>query len=432
MANPFPRDESTVGRSHFGTVQLLANSPQTLSSMSRIQAPFSSAADQPPFCGRSFADIPSASALCLASVRLCYKNRFPMKKSCMRRVFPGVDFCHKHLPQWKQLSGPRALAVSLLLALASAAPLHAQSTSGPPSGLQRFSPEITSVNIDDRTQASSTIGLNSEPRSESFPLRSPIKVDTKCDSPQCGAWLGPEKHIWFFNPSGSVQSADAAGPRENPDASSGSVVGHRQRPDFNQDIYYRNRTEFGLDVGWHPINIPFVYDFAVGDSYNMTPLKYTLVPIIASLRWHVTNVGWRWIFRGNMDFTFSGSVTPIPRGPETHYYSFMFGIRRNFVYRNWKLVPFFEERGGAGMIDAKEPLGVLWAQGQNLTFTYNMGAGIRYNFDSKYSFSAGMNYMHISNGYLSEPQFVNYGINVYGPMFGMNVRLGKPHHHATE
>jgi hypothetical protein len=40
--------------------------------------------------------------------------------------------------------------------------------------------------------------------------------------------------------------------------------------------------------------------------------------------------------------------------------------------------------------------------------------------------------MHISNGYLSEPQFVNYGINVYGPMFGMDVRLGKARHHASE
>src|SRR5436305_3541014 len=160
MANPFPRDESTVGRSRFGTVQLLANSPQILSSMSRIQAPFSSAADQPPFCGPSFADIPSASALCLASDRMWYKNRFPMKKSCMRRVFPGVDFCHTHLPQWKQLSGPRPLAMGLLLALASAAPVHAQYNSGPPSGLHRFSPEITSMNIDDRTQASSHIVLH--------------------------------------------------------------------------------------------------------------------------------------------------------------------------------------------------------------------------------------------------------------------------------
>jgi hypothetical protein len=222
-------------------------------------------------------------------------------------------------------------------------------------------------------------------------------------------------------------------PEENSKASTVAITTTKhQPPDLNRNIYYRNRLEFGLDVGWHPINIPFIFDFAVGDSYNMTPLKYTVVPVIASLRWHVTNVGWRWIFRGNMDFTFSGSITAIPRGPETHYYAFMFGIRRNFVYRNWKLVPFFEQRGGAGMIDAKEPLGVLWAQGQNLTFTYNVGAGIRYNLNSKYSLSGGMNYMHISNGYLSEPQFLNYGINVYGPMFGMNVRLGKPRHYDSE
>src|SRR5205807_10162611 len=114
-----------------------------------------------PFSGASFADIPSASALCLPSVRLWYKNRFPMKNSCMRRVFPGIDFCHTYLPQWK-LSAPRPLAIGLLIALTSAAPLHAQSNSGPPSGLQRFSPELTSVNIDDRAQPSSTIALNSE------------------------------------------------------------------------------------------------------------------------------------------------------------------------------------------------------------------------------------------------------------------------------
>lgn len=207
-----------------------------------------------------------------------------------------------------------------------------------------------------------------------------------------------------------------------------NALAHSREPlDINSEIYRRNRLDFGLDVGWHPVNIPFIYDFAVGDSYNMTPLKYTLVPMIASLRWQVTNVGWPWIFRGNMDFTFSGSVTLIPRGTETHYYAFMFGIRRNFVHRNWKAVPFFEQRGGAGMIDAKEPLGVLFSQGQNLTFTYTLGVGVRYSFDTKYSLSAGMNYMHISNGYLSEPKFTNYGINVYGPMFGFNMRLGKPH-----
>ncbi len=225
----------------------------------------------------------------------------------------------------------------------------------------------------------------------------------------------------------SITSDTSTCSRSGVKASSELAVPLRAR-DRNLDIYYRNRTEFSFDVGYHPTNIPFIYDFAVGDSYNMTPLKYTLVPIVASLRWHVTNVGWRWFLRGNMDFTFSGSITAIPRGPETHYYSLDFGIRRNFVYRNWKVVPFFEQRGGAGVINAKEPLGVEFAQGQNLTFTYNLGVGARYNINSKYSFSGGMNYMHISNGYLSEPAFTNYGINVYGPMFGFDVRLGRPHH----
>jgi len=283
------------------------------------------------------------------------------------------------------------------------------------------SPEFHFGSSPRRAGYSGEIGLAAEPRPSSNLLKTCARAPV-CDE-------------LFSVQAGGVEMRPPAG-EDKHGAESEPVplvsVKKVKLPDRNLDIYYRNRREFSLDVGWHPVNIPFVYDFAVGDSYNMTPLKYTLVPIIASLRWHVTNVGWRWIFRGNMDFTFSGSITPIPRGPETHYYSLDFGIRRNFVYRNWKAVPFFEQRGGAGLINAKEPLGVFWAQGQNLTFTYDMGAGVRYNINSKYSFSAGMNYMHISNGYLSQPAFYNYGINVYGPMFGLDIRLGKPHHSASQ
>jgi hypothetical protein len=204
----------------------------------------------------------------------------------------------------------------------------------------------------------------------------------------------------------------------------------RSKPaDFNRDIYYRNKLEFSLDVGWLPINIPFPFDILEGDPYDLYPLRYTLVPILASLRWHVDNVGSPWIFRGNWDVTFTGSITAIPRGAETHYFSYDMGLRRNFVHPNWRVVPYVDIRAGLGIIDAKGPLGVYYAQGQNYTFTMNMGAGARYNFNPRYAISAGLNWMHISNNNLSAPQYSNYGINVYGPMFGLDITLrGHPKH----
>jgi lipid A 3-O-deacylase PagL len=209
---------------------------------------------------------------------------------------------------------------------------------------------------------------------------------------------------------------------------SAAVVRPKNQPELDRGVYYRNKLEFAFDAGWLPINIPFVFDIFMGDAYTRAPLDYTLVPLVASLRWHIDDVGGPWIFRGNWDMTFSGSVTLIPRGPETHYFSYDMGIRRNFVPRRGKIAPYFDGRLGLGRIDAKEPLGVQFAQGQNFTFTVNMGAGARYNFNSRYSLSAGLNWMHISNLYLSEPAFSNYGINVYGPMFGIDIRLGKPRH----
>jgi hypothetical protein len=228
-----------------------------------------------------------------------------------------------------------------------------------------------------------------------------------------------------------TQPSETSAAKEDPKEASAVVKAH-EHPDFNRDVYYRNRLEFALDVGYLPINIPFVFDVFLGDGYNMTPLRYTLVPLVASLRWHLNDVGGPWIFRGNWDMTFSASATAIPRGPESHFFSYDMGVRRNFVPKRGKIAPYFDGRVGLGRIDAKEPLGVQFAQGQNFTFTVNMGSGARYNFNSRCSLSAGLNWMHISNLYLSQPKFANYGINVYGPLFGLDVRLGKARHHGSE
>jgi len=214
------------------------------------------------------------------------------------------------------------------------------------------------------------------------------------------------------------------------DASSPPSVGilrESEPTDFNTSIYYKNKLEFSLETGWLPINIPFVFDAFVGSPYSWTsPLQYTLVPIFPSLRWHMGAVRGPWILRGNTDLTLTLSFTAIPRGPETRYGAFDLGVRRNFVQRNWRVVPYFELRGGAGFINAKGPDGVQWAQGGDFTFTLMLGSGVRYNFNSRYSMAFGASYMHVSDAYLCHPKYCDNGINVYGPMVGFNMRLGKP------
>jgi len=217
-------------------------------------------------------------------------------------------------------------------------------------------------------------------------------------------------------------SVDAAFSDEN---SHTAVSPAPRKPDFNQDIYYKDKLELSLENGWLPINIPFVYNFLTGDTYTKWPLSYTLAPNIASLRWQIDHIDGPSVLRGNSEFSFSFTYTDIPRGPETRYFAFDFGIRRNFVPRSWRVAPYFEMRGGVGNINAKGPDGILYAQGQDLTFTYMMGSGARYNFSPRFSVASGLTYMHVSNGGLSNPKVTNFGINVYGPIVGFYARIGK-------
>jgi hypothetical protein len=237
------------------------------------------------------------------------------------------------------------------------------------------------------------------------------------------------QHSYPRDASESTQQQAFTHPAPAPDSKSPlseKTLRRSKLADFNRDIYYRNKLEFSLETGWLPINIPFVFDFLVGSTYTTWPLHYTMVPNIASIRWHVDGIGGPSILRGNTDFTFSGSYTAIPRGAETRYFAFDYGIRQNFVQPRWRIVPYFEARGGIGDINAKGPYGVPYAQGQDLTFTLMMGSGARYNFNPRYSIAAGLTYMHVSNAYLSQPRYEDLGINVYGTIVGVYMRIGRP------
>jgi lipid A 3-O-deacylase PagL len=381
-------------------------------------------------------------------IRMLVKLTPPRLASGHQSPFPsfktrGENVRHRNRFLWKACATMVAIAL-----LTFALPLRAQSlknlvsdtqTRSVPAELQDDdvfrTPEIGPGSGSRSTFTAPAVGGAVSPTVVPVTLslgRSGILAEPCAPTTYCaGLFSDPERSRQFVDPQPD-RAAKGDEPDDNSKPTSVEMVRHAQLPDFNQSIYYKNKLEFSFESGYLPINIPWVYDFAVGDGYTMTPLKYTLVPVIASLRWHLSDVGGLWVFRGNWDLTFSGSVTLIPRGPETHYFVFIFGVRRNFVRRNWRIAPYFDQRGGIGNIDAKEPLGVLYAQGQDLTFTYNIGAGARYNLSPRYSISAGVNYMHISNGYLSEPAFTNYGINVYGPMFGIDVRIGKPRHRGSE
>jgi hypothetical protein len=200
--------------------------------------------------------------------------------------------------------------------------------------------------------------------------------------------------------------------------------------DFNDSIYYRHKLEFSVESGFFPIDIPFPFDFLLGSGYNFPGLYYTLLPTNAYVRWQVNDVGGRSVFRGNWEFSAGANFTAIPRGAETRFGGYVMGVRRNFVRRRWRVAPYFDGHVGIGGTDAKGPDGVAYAQGQDLTFTLMLGSGARYNINQKYSLSAGLGYMHVSNMYLSEPKYLNYGINVYGPMFAFYMRLGDGRHHG--
>lgn len=181
-----------------------------------------------------------------------------------------------------------------------------------------------------------------------------------------------------------------------------------------------------------PFNTPLLVGPLIGDSFKRPPKGwspyYTLIPGILSLRWQLYDPRGPSFLRGNTDFTFGGVYTAITEGPESVFVGPLIGLRYNFVQPNWRMVPYVELRGGLGYTDAKGPGEVAHhkpdiGQGQDFTFTFLIGAGWRYNFSPRYSASLGVEYMHVSNMYLSEPKYYNHGINVAGPIVGFNVGL---------
>jgi hypothetical protein len=200
--------------------------------------------------------------------------------------------------------------------------------------------------------------------------------------------------------------------------------------ELNSKVYYKNKLETSYDTGCLFLNTPLLLGPVLGYAFHRKPRlpHYIIVPNTVSLRWHLDGIRGRSFWRGNTDFTIGGSYQAIVHGPESYYAAVIGGLRYNFVQPEWKLAPYAELRGGFGWTDAAQPYQVAHneyanGQGQDFTFTVQLGTGVRYNFNSRYSVSTGIEYLHISNGYLSEPKYYNHAVNVAGPVIGVNVAL---------
>ena len=228
----------------------------------------------------------------------------------------------------------------------------------------------------------------------------------------------------------SLVLPEPCGAQNQGDNGANQEITASDQPDFNREIYYKNKLELAFDTGWLWYNTPLILEPIIGEKFSREPglPNYSLMPLNLSLRWHLYDICGPSILRGNTDFTFSGSYIVIAKGPESRYIAAIAGFRYNFIQPNWRLVPYLELRGGMGFTDAQQPYEVAHhlppiGQGQDFTFNFIMGAGVRYNFNPTYSISAGITYMHISNAYLSEPKYYNHAVNVIGPSIGLNVAL---------
>jgi hypothetical protein len=197
------------------------------------------------------------------------------------------------------------------------------------------------------------------------------------------------------------------------------------KPDTNAQFYYRHKLELSLETGALFINTPFVFDVFVGGDYSHNPLHYTLIPIFPAIRFMTGDIKGKGPFRGNTELTAALSLTVVARGPETAYGAFDLGFRRNFIPHNWVVIPYFDAWLGAGFINAAQPRGVPNSQGQDFTFTIRVGTGLRYNINERFGASLGASYMHVSNLYLSEPKYEDFGINVVGPVITVYMRLDR-------
>lgn len=162
----------------------------------------------------------------------------------------------------------------------------------------------------------------------------------------------------------------------------------------------------------------YEWDFTSGVFWKVgggaTPLSYTLVPQIISLK--IPPISERPWAGGTLVFRsrFSLLLEPIISGPEHSYLGLAAAGELEWRSPRRRFVAFFASGGGFGWMDSKG-YEIAGAQGQDFNLNWLIHTGVRYRTSNRHQWSLGLYFQHISNRGMDK---INPGLNALGPTLG--------------
>lgn len=175
----------------------------------------------------------------------------------------------------------------------------------------------------------------------------------------------------------------------------------------------RSAASWGND----PIQDRWTLDVESGAIWKVTtetPLDYTVVPTIVSMRgsrhfWGKA-FGGKWVVRP----TVSLLAEAIVEGPESRYLGFSASPSIEWWNDADKFSVFLQVGGGLGWVDSQDVPG---AQGQDLTLNWFAKSGVRVRVHEQWFVSAAVFFQHMSNRGMTDP---NPGLDALGGLLGIS------------
>ncbi len=144
--------------------------------------------------------------------------------------------------------------------------------------------------------------------------------------------------------------------------------------------------------------------------------NYKFLTEILSARYRLTEAAGPLFLRGNLEVSIGPIATAIVHGPESYFVGAAGGFRYNFVQPGARLIPYLELRGGIGKSDSRK---IYKSMQSDATLSYLLGAGLRYEVNSRWSVAVGALDQHLSTGFFAAR---DYGADALGVNAAIELR----------